>query len=82
MVHFLADIFPPEIPLRESRPGSETSPRIIRQLFEKRALEIEYVQASTMDEQRQVELGRSLPEVRAGEYWRVDNVRMFGEFLE
>jgi hypothetical protein len=29
-----------------------------------------------------VELGRYLCEVRAGQYWRVDNVRSFDEFLE
>src|SRR5579872_812297 len=29
-----------------------------------------------------VELGRYLCEVRAGRYWRVDNVRSFDEFLE
>jgi hypothetical protein len=29
-----------------------------------------------------VELGRYLCEVRAGQYWRVDNVRTFDEFLE
>ncbi len=29
-----------------------------------------------------VELGRYLCEVRAGLYWRVDNVRSFDEFLE
>ena len=29
-----------------------------------------------------VELGRHLCEVRAGQYWRVDNVRSFDEFLE
>ena len=29
-----------------------------------------------------VELGRCLCEVRAGQYWRVDNVRSFDEFLE
>jgi hypothetical protein len=29
-----------------------------------------------------VELGRYLREVRAGQYWRVDNVRSFDEFLE
>jgi len=31
---------------------------------------------------RFVELGRYLCEVRAGQYWRVDNVRTFDEFLE
>src|ERR1700723_4155069 len=31
---------------------------------------------------RFVELGRYLCEVRAGQYWRVDNVRSFDEFLE
>jgi hypothetical protein len=29
-----------------------------------------------------VELGRYLCEIRAGQYWRVDNVRSFDEFLE
>jgi hypothetical protein len=29
-----------------------------------------------------VELGRYLCEVRAGQYWRVDNIRSFDEFLE
>jgi non-ribosomal peptide synthetase component E (peptide arylation enzyme) len=29
-----------------------------------------------------VELGRYLCEVRAGQYWRVDNVHSFDEFLE
>ncbi len=29
-----------------------------------------------------VELGRYLCEVRAGQYWRVDNVRSYDEFLE
>jgi len=29
-----------------------------------------------------VELGRYLCEVRAGQYWRIDNVRSFDEFLE
>jgi len=29
-----------------------------------------------------VELGRYLCEVRSGQYWRVDNVRSFDEFLE
>ena len=29
-----------------------------------------------------VELGRYLCEVRAGQYWRVDNVRSFDEFPE
>ena len=29
-----------------------------------------------------VELGRYLCEVRAGQYWRVDNVKSFDEFLE
>jgi hypothetical protein len=31
---------------------------------------------------RFVELGRYLCEVRAGQYWRVDNVKSFDEFLE
>jgi hypothetical protein len=31
---------------------------------------------------RFVDLGRYLCEVRAGQYWRVDNVRTFDEFLE
>ena len=31
---------------------------------------------------RFVELGQYLCEVRAGQYWRVDNVRSFDEFLE
>jgi hypothetical protein len=31
---------------------------------------------------RFVELGRYLCEVRAGQYWRVDNVRTFDEFLQ
>jgi hypothetical protein len=38
-----------------------------------------------MDRERDskfVELGRYLCEVRAGQYWRVDNVRSFDEFLE
>ena len=38
-----------------------------------------------MDQERDskfVELGRYLCEVRAGQYWRVDNVRSFDEFLE
>jgi hypothetical protein len=38
-----------------------------------------------MDRERDskfVELGRYLCEVRAGQYWRVDNVRSFYEFLE
>lgn len=38
-------------------------------------------QASATEEQRQVELGRYLREVRTGEYWRVDKVRSFGKFL-
>ena len=29
-----------------------------------------------------VELGRYLCEVRAGQYWRLDNLRSFDEFLE
>ena len=29
-----------------------------------------------------VELGRYLCEVRAGQYWKVDNIRSFDEFLE
>jgi hypothetical protein len=29
-----------------------------------------------------VELGRYLCEVRAGQYWRVDNLKSFDEFLE
>ena len=29
-----------------------------------------------------VELGRYLCKVRTGQYWRVDNVRSFDEFLE
>src|SRR5438874_6818000 len=29
-----------------------------------------------------VELGRYLCEVRAGQYWRVENLKSFGEFLE
>jgi len=29
-----------------------------------------------------VELGRYLCEVRAGQYWKVNNVRSFDEFLE
>ena len=29
-----------------------------------------------------VELGRYLCEVRAGQFWRVDNVRSFDEFME
>jgi hypothetical protein len=38
-----------------------------------------------MDRERDskfVELGRYLCEIRAGQYWRVDNVRSFDEFLE
>jgi hypothetical protein len=31
---------------------------------------------------RFVELGRYLCEVRAGQYWRVDNLKSFDEFLE
>ena len=31
---------------------------------------------------RFVELGRYLCEVRAGQYWRVENVKSFDEFLE
>ena len=31
---------------------------------------------------RSVEMGRYLCEVRAGQYWRVDNVKSFDEFLE
>ena len=31
---------------------------------------------------RFVELGRHLCEVRAGQYWRVDNLKSFDEFLE
>jgi hypothetical protein len=31
---------------------------------------------------RFVEMGRYLCEVRAGQYWRVDNVKSFDEFLE
>ena len=31
---------------------------------------------------RFVELGRYLGEVRAGQYWRVENVKSFDEFLE
>jgi hypothetical protein len=31
---------------------------------------------------RFVELGRYLCEVRAGEYWRIDNLHSFDEFLE
>ena len=31
---------------------------------------------------RVVELGRYLCEVRAGQYWRVDNLKSFDEFLE
>jgi hypothetical protein len=31
---------------------------------------------------KSVELGRYLCEVRAGQYWRVDNIRSFDEFLE
>src|SRR5437879_10469834 len=33
-------------------------------------------------ETRFVELGRYLCEVRAGQYWRLDNLRSFDEFLE
>ena len=33
-------------------------------------------------ETRFVELGRHLCEVRAGQYWRLDNLRSFDEFLE
>ena len=33
-------------------------------------------------ESRFVELGRYLCEVRAGQYWRLDNLRSFDEFLE
>jgi hypothetical protein len=33
-------------------------------------------------EARFVELGRCLCEVRAGQYWRVDNLKSFDEFLE
>jgi len=33
-------------------------------------------------ESRFVELGRCLCEVRAGQYWRLDNLRSFDEFLE
>ena len=75
-------MFPPEISLRGSQPGCETSPRIIRQLSGKRAPEIQYLQASTTEEQRQVEPGRYLREVRVGDYWRLDNVGSFDEFLE
>jgi hypothetical protein len=74
-------MFPPEISLRGSQPGCETSPRIIRQLGGKRVPEIQYLQASTTEEQRQVEPGRYLREVRVGEYWRLDNVGSFDEFL-
>ena len=31
---------------------------------------------------RFVELGRNLCEVRAGQYWRLDNLSSFDEFLE
>jgi hypothetical protein len=82
MTHFLPDIFPPEISLRGSQPGCETSPRIIRQLGGKRVPEIQSRQASATEDQRQVELGRYLRQVRAGQYWRVANVRSFDEFLE
>jgi hypothetical protein len=33
-------------------------------------------------ETRFVELGRYLCEVRAGEYWRLENLKSFDEFLE
>jgi hypothetical protein len=39
----------------------------------------------TMDQERDtrfVDLGRYLCEVRAGQYWRVDNLKSFDEFLE
>ena len=39
----------------------------------------------TSDQEREtrfVELGRYLCEVRAGQYWRLDNLRSFDEFLE
>jgi hypothetical protein len=50
-------------------------------------LKIEEILAweKTTDRERDskfVELGRYLCEVRAGQYWRVDNVRSFDEFLE
>jgi hypothetical protein len=48
----------------------------------KRVPEIQYLQASATEEQRQVELGRYLCEIRAGENWRVENLRSFDEFLE
>jgi hypothetical protein len=54
MAHFLPDIFPPEISLRESQHGCETSPRIIRQLGGKRVPEIQCRQASATEEQSQV----------------------------
>jgi hypothetical protein len=39
-------------------------------------------QKETERDTRFVEMGRYLCEVRAGQYWRVDNVKSFDEFLE
>lgn len=39
-------------------------------------------QKDTERDTRFVELGRYLCEVRAGQYWRVENVKSFDEFLE
>jgi hypothetical protein len=48
---------------------------------------IDEILAGEQDRERErdvrfVELGRYLCEVRAGQYWRIDNLRSFDEFLE
>ena len=50
----------------------------------KRLVEVQYLRATITEEQRHeffVELGRYLCEVRAGQYWRLEKLRSFDEFL-